>query len=59
MLADTVCFTCKLLTSDGEACLTCELVPGHRPDQERTESERPFVEERCADLMVEGDLFSG
>lgn len=61
MLADSVCFACKLLDSDGQACLACELVNRPRPDRPLTTEDGLSQDESTllSDLMVEGDLFSG
>lgn len=60
MLADSVCLTCTLVSSNEDACLTCTLakiagVKEAGTTVQALDEEYPDT----ADLMVEGDLFSG
>lgn len=58
MLADSVCLTCTLVSSNEDACLTCTEGMKQGPE---AGLERVCGDESAyfADLLVEGDLFSG
>lgn len=61
MLADSLCLTCQLIQHNTDACLGCEAVRKRRPDSPDPREDTVSEEEALllADLVVEGDLFSG